>query len=262
MVVLANAHGSGGAYVLYGYGWQVFEACYAVLAISVAVSAFPVLSLHEGAQFDQTAAGAARAVLLLSFLGTAMLAAVAVPAAHFLVTYQHQVPQLASGFALFALGLAGYGLVACLSRVLLAAGRTAVTAFIVAGGWLLVVAVSVVLVLVTPAPWVVADLALGNTVGLTAAGLALAVAVRRLRGPAALRGTLRGGVCGLAAATAGAGAGAGVAAALPTGGAVVEGFVVLLAAACAVAAFGLVAWYLDAGDLRAALVRVRRAVWR
>ena len=262
VVVLANAHGSGGAYVLYGYGWQVFEACYAVLAISVAVSAFPVLSLHEGAQFDQTAAGAARAVLLLSFLGTAMLAAVAVPAAHFLVTYQHQVPQLASGFALFALGLAGYGLVACLSRVLLAAGRTAVTAFIVAGGWLLVVAVSVVLVLVTPAPWVVADLALGNTVGLTAAGLALAVAVRRLRGPAALRGTLRGGVCGLAAATAGAGAGAGVAAALPTGGAVVEGFVVLLAAACAVAAFGLVAWYLDAGDLRAALVRVRRAVWR
>jgi putative peptidoglycan lipid II flippase len=262
VVVLANAHGSGGAYVLYGYGWQVFEACYAVLAISVAVSAFPVLSVHEGPEFDQTAAGAARAVLLLSFLGTAMLAAVAVPAAHFLVSYQHQVPQLASGFALFALGLAGYGLVACLSRVLLAAGRTAVTAFIVAGGWLLVIAVSVVLVLVTPAPWVVADLALGNTVGLTAAGLALAVAVRRIRGPAALRGTLRGGVCGLAAATAGAAAGAGVAAALPTAGAVAEGFVVLLAAACAVAAFGLVAWYLDAGDVRAALVRVRRAVWR
>ena len=209
VVVLANAHGSGGAYVLYGYGWQVFEACYAVLAISVAVSAFPVLSVHEGPEFDQTAAGAARAVLLLSFLGTAMLAAVAVPAAHFLVSYQHQVPQLASGFALFALGLAGYGLVACLSRVLLAAGRTAVTAFIVAGGWLLVIAVSVVLVLVTPAPWVVADLALGNTVGLTAAGLALAVAVRRIRGPAALRGTLRGGVCGLAGRHRGRGRGGG-----------------------------------------------------
>jgi putative peptidoglycan lipid II flippase len=262
VVVLANGHGSGGAYVLYGYGWQVFEACYAVLAISVAISAFPVLAVHEGREFDQTAAGAARAVLLLSFLGTAVLAAVAVPAAHFLVTYQHQAPQLAAGFALFALGLGGYGLIACLSRVLLAAGRTAITAVIVAGGWLLVIAADVVLVLATPAPWVVADLALGNTVGLTAAGVALAVAVRRLRGAAALHGTLRAGVCGIAAATAGAGAGAGVAAALPMAGALAEGFIVLLAAVCAVAAFGLVAWYLDAGDVRAALVRVRRAAWR
>jgi putative peptidoglycan lipid II flippase len=240
----------------------VFEACYAVLAISVAISAFTVLAVHEGREFDQTAAGAARAVLLLSFLGTAVLAAVAVPAAHFLVTYQHQAPQLAAGFALFALGLGGYGLIACLSRVLLAAGRTAITAVIVAGGWLLVIAADVVLVLATPAPWVVADLALGNTVGLTAAGVALAVAVRRLRGAAALHGTLRAGVCGIAAATAGAGAGAGVAAALPMASALAEGFIVLLAAVCAVAAFGLVAWYLDAGDVRAALVRVRRAAWR
>jgi putative peptidoglycan lipid II flippase len=262
VVVLANGHGYRGALVLYGYGWQVFEACYAVLAISVAISAFPVLSVHEGAEFDETAAGSARAVLLLSFVGTAALAAVAVPAAHFLVSYPRQVPQLAAGFALFALGLAGYGLVACVSRVLLAAGRTGITAVIVAGGWLLVVAADIVLVLAAPGPWVVADLALGNTIGLTAAGLALAVAVRRVRGVAALRGTLRAGLTGLAAATAGAGAGAGVAAALPTAGVLAEGFIALLAALCAVAAFGIVAWLLDAGDLRSALGRARRAVWR
>ena len=262
VVVLANGQGAHGAYVLYGYAWQVFEACYAVLAISVAVSAFPVLSVHEGTEFDETAASAARAVLLLSFLGTAALAAVAVPAAHVLVSYQRQVPQLAAGFALFAIGLAGYGLVACLSRVLLAAGRTGITATIVAGGWLLVIGVSITLVILTPAPWVVADLALGATVGLTAAGLALVAAVRRIRGSAALHGTLRAGVAGLAAATAGAGAGAGAAAALPTGGVVAESFIALLAAVCAVAAFGVVAWYLDPGDVRAALGRARRAVWR
>jgi putative peptidoglycan lipid II flippase len=262
VVVLSNGHGYRGALVLYGYGWQVFEACYAVLAISVAISAFPVLSVHEGREFDETAASSARAVLLLSFVGTAALAAVAVPAAHFLVSYQRQVPQLAAGFALFALGLAGYGLVACLSRVLLAAGRTGITALIVAGGWLLVIAADIVFVLLTPGPWVVADLALGNTIGLTAAGVALAVAVRRVRGVAALRGTLRAGVSGLAAATAGAGAGAGVAAALPTAGVIAEGFIALLAALCAVATFGVVAWVLDAGDLRAALGRARRAVWR
>ena len=262
VVVLANGHGSRGALVLYGYGWQVFEACYAVLAISIAVSAFPVLSVHEGSEFDDTAASSARAVLLLSFVGTAVLAAAAVPAAHFLATNHQQVPQLAAGFALFALGLAGYGLVACLSRVLLAAGRTRTAAVIVSGGWLLVIVADVLLVTLAPGPWVVAELALGNTIGLTISGLALTVAVRRARGKAALRGTLRVGISGLAAAIAGAGAGAGVAAALSTAGVLAQGFIALLAAVTAVAAFGVVAWFLDGGDQRAALSRARRAVVR
>ncbi len=85
VIVLANGHGSKAAVVLYQYGWQVFEAAYAVLAISIAVSAFPALSVREGAEFDRTAAGSVRAVLLMSFLGSALLLAVAVPAARFLV---------------------------------------------------------------------------------------------------------------------------------------------------------------------------------
>ncbi|HXW47142.1 MAG TPA: lipid II flippase MurJ [Streptosporangiaceae bacterium] len=262
VLLLANGHGPRGALVLYGYGWQVFEALYAVLAISIAVSAFPVLSVREGEEFDQTVAGSARAVLLLCLLGTAVLVAIAVPAAHFLASYPHQVPELAAGLALFAIGLTGYGLVACLSRVLLAAGRTSVAAAIVGGGWLLVIVVDVVLVALCPARWVVAALAVGNTVGLTAAGLALVVAVRRARGPGALQGTLRVGISGLAAAAAGAAAGAGIAAVLPPAGAAAEGLIALLAAVCAVAVFGAVAWLLDDGDLRAALARARRAVVR
>jgi putative peptidoglycan lipid II flippase len=262
VVLLANGHGYRGALVLYGYGWQVFEACYAVLAISVAVSAFPVLAAHEGSEFDETAAGSTRAVLLLSLAGTAVLAAIAVPAAHVLASYAGQVPQLASGFALFALGLAGYGLVACLSRVLLAAGRTTIAAVIVSGGWLLVIAADVVLVTAAHGGSVVPLLALGNTIGLTASGLALVVAVWRVRGAAALRGIVRVGICGLAAAIAGAAAGAGAVAALPTAGAIAECFIGLLAAVCAAAAFGVVAWVLDNGDLRAAIGRARRAVVR
>jgi putative peptidoglycan lipid II flippase len=88
------------------------------------------------------------------------------------------------------------------------------------------------------------------------------VAVGRVRGSAALRGTPRAAICGAAAAIAGAGAGAGVAAALPTAGTLAECFTGLLAAVCAVAAFGVVAWFLDNGDLRAALGRARRAVTR
>jgi putative peptidoglycan lipid II flippase len=262
VILLANGRGSGAALVLYQYGWQVFEAAYAVLAISIAVSAFPVLATREGAEFDQTAAGSVRAVLLMSFLGTGLVIAVAIPAAHFLAHGPAQVPQLAAGLALFAPGLAGYGLVACLSRVLLAAHRTRAAAFAVAGGWLIVIAADVVLVALAPGPWVVAMLALGNTVGLTVAGLALVFAVRRARGPAALTGTGRTAVSGLAAATAGAGAGAGVAAALPVTGAVVAALVAVLAAVCALVAFAIVAYVLDGGELRAAATRIRRAVLR
>jgi putative peptidoglycan lipid II flippase len=262
VVVLANGHGAKGAIVLYGYGWQVFETAYAVLAISIAVSAFPVLSVREGAEFDATAAGSARAVLLLSFAGTALLVAVAIPAARLLASYPAQVPQLAAGFALFSLGLAGYGLIACLSRVLLAAHRVRAAGVLVVGGWLLVIGADILLVSLVPGRWVVAMLALGNAIGLTASGLGLMAVVRRARGAAAVAGTLRTAVAGLAAAIAGAGAGAGVAAGLPSSGPVEAGLAAVLAAACALAVFTLVSYLLDGRGLRAALASARRSVLR
>jgi putative peptidoglycan lipid II flippase len=257
VILLANGHGTSAAIVLYQYGWQVFEAAYAVLAISIAVSAFPALSVREGAEFDQTAAGAVRAVLMMSFLGAAIVLAVAIPAAHFLASSHAQVGQLAAGFALFAPGLAGYGLVACLSRVLLADHRTKVAAGCVGAGWLTVMAADVVLVTVAPDTWAVGMLALGNTIGLTVGGVALLVAVRRARGAAALAGTGRAALAGLAAAAAGAAAGAAVATALASTRPAAEALVALIAAACAVAAFAIVAFLLDGGELRAAVVRIR-----
>jgi putative peptidoglycan lipid II flippase len=257
VIVLANGHGTSAAIVLYQYGWQVFEAAYAVLAISIAVSAFPALSVREGAEFDQTAAGSVRAVLLMSFLGTAIVVAVASPAAHFLASSHAQVGQLAVGFALFAPGLAGYGLVACLSRVLLADQRTRVAAACVGAGWLIVMAADVVLVNLAPATWAVGMLALGNTIGLTAGGVALLAAVRRARGAAALAGTGRAALSGLAAAAAGAAAGAGTAMALPSAGPAVDALGALVATACAIAVFTTVAFLLDGGALRAAVSRIR-----
>ena len=78
-LVLANGRGSTGAVVLLNYGWQVFNSVNGVLALSVAVSAFPVLSAREGLVFDRTCAGSTRAVLLVSWLGAAVTAAIAVP---------------------------------------------------------------------------------------------------------------------------------------------------------------------------------------
>jgi putative peptidoglycan lipid II flippase len=257
VIVLANGHGTSAAIVLYQYGWQVFEAAYAVLAISIAVSSFPALSVREGAEFDHTAAGSVRATLLMSFLGTAIVLAIASPAAHFLASSHAQVGQLAAGFALFAPGLAGYGLVACLSRVLLADHRSRAAAGCVGAGWLLVIATDVVLVTFAPATWAVGMLALGNTVGLTAAGIALLTVVRRARGAAALAGTGRAALSGLAAAASGAAAGAAAAIGLSSARPAAEAVVALIAAACAVTAFAIVAFLLDGGELRAAVIRMR-----
>ncbi len=132
----------------------------------------------------------------------------------------------------------------------------------VGGGWLLVTAADIVLVMLAPGPWVVAMLALGNTIGLTAAGLALVVAVRRTRGPGALAGAGRAAIAGLAAATAGAGAGAAVAAAFPATGTIAAALIAVLAALAAVLVFAVVAFVLDGGELRAAAARLRQVVAR
>jgi putative peptidoglycan lipid II flippase len=261
VIRLANGSPADGAIVLYNYGWQVFISVYAVLAIPIAISAFPVLSAREGAEFDETAAGSTRAVLLMSCLGAAMMAAVAEPAAR-LFANGGQVPELALGFAAFAPGVIGYGLVACLSRVLLADGRTTAAAVLVAAGWLVAIVADVVLVHAAPARWAVGALGLGNTLGMTAAGAAMVVAVRRMRGRAALRGTTRAGVAGVVAAAAGAAAGAGVAGALPTSGLGLACVTGVAAAACATAVFGVAAYLFDGGELKAALARIRRTAAR
>jgi putative peptidoglycan lipid II flippase len=100
-------------------------------------------------------------------------------------------------------------------------------------------------------------LALGNTIGLTAGGIALLAAVRRARGAAALAGTGRAALSGVAAAAAGAAAGAATAIALPSAGPVADALDALIATACAAGVFAIVAFLLDGGALRAAVIRIR-----
>ena len=53
-IVLANGRGETGAIVLFNYAWQVFGSVSAVLALSIVVSAFPVLSARAaGLRPDQ-----------------------------------------------------------------------------------------------------------------------------------------------------------------------------------------------------------------
>jgi putative peptidoglycan lipid II flippase len=258
---LANAHGGsdGAAVTVYSYGWQIFFSVYAILAIPVAVSAFPVLAARSGDAFDTAAAAATRATAIASCLGAALLAAVAVPVARAFPALSHgAVNQFAVTLAVFAPGLVGFGLAACLSRVLLADGRNQVAALSVVAGWLVVIGADVLAVPLVPPDVVVPVLGLANSVGMTASGAALLIAVRRARGGAALAGTARALAAGLAGAVAGAVAGLAVTALLPASGHWPNAWLAVLAGAAAVTAFCLVLLLLDGGDLRSLLAGLRR----
>ena len=261
VIVLANGHDGQGGLVLYNYGWQMFFVPYAVLAMPIATSAFPLLSAQSGDSFDGTAASSTRAVMLVSWLGAALLAGAAVPASRLFAAHSAS-GQLALTFAALAPGLVGFGLAANLSRVLFACGRSRVAALAMVGGWLLVIAADVVAVALVPERWVVPVLGLGNTIGLTVAGIALLGAVGRARGRAALRGAGRAAGAGLAGALAGGAAGVAVSAAFPVSGFLRNAGVAILACGCVVVVFGLATLLLDGGDLRAVAIRARgRLPW-
>ena len=162
------------------------------------------------------------------------------------------MPDLIAALALFAPGLVGFGVIATMSRVMMALGRLKVAAVAVAGSWLVVIAADAVLAEIVPPRLVVAALALGNSVGQTVVAVPLVLAARRIRGPEAVRGTGRAALAGAAAGLGGAVAGVAVSLALPTSGKLLATGVAVLAAAVAALAFGLVAYLLNEGDLRAA----------
>ncbi len=212
---LANDGAPPGSVVVYQLASAVFLVPWAVLAVPVATSVFPALSAHAAAaderSYAATAAGATRTVVLLTLAAAGVLAAAAVPVARALALHVPGTPStqaLARALLAFAPGLVGYGLLALLGRALYARGdgRTPATATVV--GWLAVVAADVALVRVLPGGSRVAALALGNTVGMSVAGVLLARGLLRAAGPAALAGVGRvagaGGLGALAGASAGA----------------------------------------------------------
>jgi putative peptidoglycan lipid II flippase len=257
-IALANGRGATGAVVIYGYAVQVFGTMFAVLAGAIAISAFPVLCARTGPAFDQTSASSTRGVLLVSWLGTAVMAAIAIPAAHVLTSQPDQVPELIAGFGLMALGLAASGVILNLSRVMFAVGRLKVAAAALAGSWLLVVVADVVLAGLAPARLVVAALALGLTVGQTLVAIPLVIATRRICGEAAVHGVGHAALAGLAAAAVGATVGVAVSLAMPLSNKLLAAGVAVLAVGSATIAFAIVAYLLDDGDLRIILARLAR----
>ena len=277
VIVLANRYGDPGALVLYGFAWAVFVVPYAVLAVPIATSTFPELSaasdvsLDAGPgsgvvfgggsdRFDATAAASTRAVMLASWLGAAALAGARLPLARVFESHSaSSASVLAVALAAFAPGLVGYGLSANLSRVLYARGRNSGAgrgderrlAAGDRGGPADRAA--------RAAPRVVPRSG-RHSIGLTVAGVALLILVRRERGAAALAGVPRAFLAGLAGCAAGAAAGSAVSVLLRVHGFFPNVGVSVLVSAAVTAVFVAVVMNLDGGDLRTALRRLHTRV--
>jgi len=259
VVVLANHFGGSGALVVYSFAWAVFEVPYAVLAVPIATTAFPELSSRSGTEVNATSATAVRATLLASCLGTALLAGASGPLAQVFESHAgNRAGMLALALVAFAPGLIGYGLAASLARVMYATGHSRSPALVVTAGWLLVMGADAAIVPFVSQRLVVAVLGIGNTVGLTAAGIVLIVLVRRSRGPAALAGLARATGSGLAGAAAGIVVGLVISELVPASGFFANVGLTLLVSAVATLAFAAVVAVTDGGDLRSMLVHMLR----
>jgi putative peptidoglycan lipid II flippase len=265
-IVLVQWHTVPGSLVLFTQAQTVYLLPWAVLAVPVATSAYPVLArafaTGEAGLFQRTLAGASRSVLLLSGLGAAGLIALAQPLARLLAEVTRGVPSvatLAAAIAGFGPGLLGYGLFALHSRALYARGRNRSVALATLVGWGGVTLASVALALTLPGRYRVPAVSIGNSVGMLALGAVLLVLVSRWAGRPALSGLTRSGLCTLLAGALAALAGIAVRLPLPptpgvfgtTGQGILSGVVV-------VAVFAGTALLTDPRDVRPMLDRLAR----
>ena len=269
-VVLRLCNVEPGAVVVHQIALTLFLLPWAVLAVPVATTAFPALSAAaasgDGDRYAAVTAGALRAVVLAMTWAAAVLAAAAVPLSALVAgatPSDVSVPPAAlpRAVAAFAPGLVGYGVLALLTRALYARDRGRAVAVATASGFAVAAVTAVAFVRVvsegafglSSATDRVAAVGAANTLGMTVAGVLLAVAVRRASAPAALAGA--GRTLGVAAPVAVVAAFCGSYAARfgpsPVGAA--------LAAAVATALFAAGAAKLPAAREAAALVRRRVA---
>lgn len=205
---VSGRFGTGETFNLFQYSQAVYVLPYAVLVVPLATSMFPRIAAHasnnEHEAFAAMSSKVTRIVLVVSFLGAALLIAASQPLQDFFSSFTAgSVDGMAAAIAWAAPGLVGFSLILLCSRVLYSRdlGRQAVIA--TATGWLVAAAGSALPFLpgVTIAPNQVLTLvSASQSVGMTVAGILLLVAVRRSCGGQAVRGVARTAAVSLVAA--------------------------------------------------------------
>jgi putative peptidoglycan lipid II flippase len=241
--------------VLFNQAQTVYLLPWAVLAVPLATSSYPVLARAHAQRdeplFGTTLARTGRSLLALCGLGAGALVAVAAPTAHLLAAIARgQVPAnlvdtLTATIIAFAPGLFGYGLFALYSRALYARGENRMAARATLIGWGAVTVLSVLLALALPAKDRVPAVAAANSAGMVLLGAVLIVQVRARAGAAAVAGLGRmllvSVFAGTVAAVAGLAARWPLSATPGFGGSLLQG---MLSGAVAVAGFFAVAGWL------------------
>lgn len=218
-VALRLANAEPGAVVVHQIALTLYLLPWAVLAVPVATSAFPEMaaaaSAADEAAYARVVSGALRTVLLASCLAAAVLASAAVPLSS-AVAGPAATVRVARAVVAFAPGLAGYGVLALLTRALYARQRASSVAAATVAAFVSAAAVAVLLVAALPDADRVVAIGAANSFGMTLGAALLALALRRAAGPAALAGAAPTLLVCAAAAAAAALAGYALAAALPT----------------------------------------------
>ncbi|GAA1380349.1 murein biosynthesis integral membrane protein MurJ [Catellatospora chokoriensis] len=251
------------ANALYNFAMTLYLLPWAVLAVPAATAAYPAIATAfataDHAALRLTVARTGRAVLLLSGLGAAGLAAVAAPASAFLAEGAGTAA-LTSAVLAFAPGLLGYGLAALHQRTLYAVGANRLAALGVSGGWAVTLVAAVILSWALPDGQRAVALGAANSIGMLVMAALLAVAVRARVGGDALIGLWRATLAASAAALAGGAAGLEAGRAVVSGTPGIMGLAGqgMLSGGVSLVVFLIVCALLDLPDLRPLLERVSR----
>ena len=211
------------SYVIHLLGGTVFLLPWAILAVPLATGVFPRLSAADSPLVAEIAAPVIRVAALLMCGGAAVLVATAHPVATVLLLGapgqgQRAPEALAFAIVAFAPGLVGYGVWAVAARTLFARRAARLAATVTVCGWLVVVVVDLLVVHGATGETIAARLAMGQSAGLTVAGVGALIAVGRVTSRSVYDGLARAVTGGLAAAGVAAVAGRLVAAAVGADG--------------------------------------------
>jgi putative peptidoglycan lipid II flippase len=250
---VSQHRGGTGTLNVYTYVQAVYLLPYAVLAVPVATSAFPAMATGLGQAAaatggdrgslggaQATLAAAARAIIVATCAGGAVLFAIATPIGAFFSALdagrhspagREALAALPGALSAFAPGLVGFGLAALLTRALYVQGRPVVAGGLVALGWFIAAIVPLVTLPDNAGPRnTLQSLGLASSLGMTVAAVGLFVAVWRAWGRQASAGLGRSAVVALGSGALSAAAGRALAAVLHPDGLAAGGAVAVLVA--------------------------------
>lgn len=195
----SNVYGGEGSALIFALAWTIFLLPWSVLALPIATSTFPRIStLHARNDRDGAARATAvslRAVVGVSAIGAAGLAAASVPLASIMLKGAPGEPAvipLATFLVALAPGVLAYGVQGHLVRVLAASHQAPLAAAGTVAGWVVGLVVAWVLVReASDAAEVARAIGLGFSVGLVVAAVILVLTIVRVEGSQAVAGVAK-----------------------------------------------------------------------